>query len=232
MKLVEILARELSEWPDCVVSMSQDSDLQVSHYESTDQVGSTRYGRWDNSGYIPCSRFTVSGLATDYATSIVTREMWEAEKCKLRSVEDTTALLDALEALPGEDYKGYNPIQSRDRIYEIDTLVESLEEERAALVQGLEDEGFKLVGKGVKGDCVEPAMDISDWRDWKAGDKLVVSNYLGSFTTTFKVGEIVTVFLIRDDGVEVATDDELDYGWYFSENEVLSDLKFHSRPKV
>jgi hypothetical protein len=37
------------------------------------------------------------------------------------------------------------PLQWRDRITEIDWAVEALEEERASLIQNLEDEGFKLI---------------------------------------------------------------------------------------
>lgn len=122
MKLVEILARELSEWPVKCKQAEQDRDLEI------------RFTGGCGTGYD-----FFSSMATDHATAIVTREMWEAEKYSLfGNCEDMTK-------------EAFNPLQSRDRIYEIDTLVEALEEERAILVQGIEDQGFKLIiGKGVE----------------------------------------------------------------------------------
>jgi hypothetical protein len=87
MKLVEILARELEEWPNAdghlVKSMSQDGDGEVSHYN--DKIQTFHDDSWGASiqGYIPCSRFQVSKLATDYKTAIVTRADWEAERARI-----------------------------------------------------------------------------------------------------------------------------------------------------
>jgi len=39
------------------------------------------------------------------------------------------------------------PLQWRDRVAEIDREVETLEEERASLIQRLADEGFSLIGR-------------------------------------------------------------------------------------
>lgn len=89
MKLVEILARELDEWPKPdeeygpIESMSQAADLQVSHYAGVRREWLEYIGDWEGGvsvGYVPCSRFEVAELASDHATAIVTREMWQAER--------------------------------------------------------------------------------------------------------------------------------------------------------
>lgn len=75
MKLVEILARELHEWPDGQLWASQDPDKEV---------------RFDED---PIHDFYVSQLADDAGLRFgggarVTREMWEEERAKLnRGVE-------------------------------------------------------------------------------------------------------------------------------------------------
>ena len=92
MKLVGILARELDEWPKAdseyaqIESMSQAGDYQVSHYAGVRQKWRKDLDDWDGAhGYVPCSRFTLSVLATDHATAIVTRADWEAERAKLKA---------------------------------------------------------------------------------------------------------------------------------------------------
>src|SRR5690554_909924 len=93
MKLVEILARELGEWPDGAAVAVQDLDEGVYFNESARSIEyeSEEMGEWSEvnrrSGWIDEWR-TASVLATDHATAIVTREMWEAERAKLnRGVE-------------------------------------------------------------------------------------------------------------------------------------------------
>lgn len=122
----------------------------------------------------------------------------------------------------------FNPIYCRDRIKEIDALVESLEEERVSLVQALEKEGFPLIKKINKQleDCKQSHEDMSDWKNWKEGDNLLTVGEGGGFDF---VGEVVKLLAIGECGVEVATRSEPDYGWYFTSEEVKTDLKFHSR---
>lgn len=97
MKLVELLAKELKEWPapdkeyGQIESMSQAADFQVSHYAGVRQKWREDLADWDGSvgdGYIPCSRFTLSQLATDHATAIVTRPQWQAEKARIAGEVD------------------------------------------------------------------------------------------------------------------------------------------------
>jgi hypothetical protein len=158
MELVQILARELSEWPEGVASMSQDSDEQVSHYERTDQMWTIAYeGSWNSDGYLPVSRFTVSGLATDHATAIVTREMWEAERARVISNHTskkggsgsfkTTFPLGAIGDIPIADRYG-DPRVSRDRIRAIDVQLADLTLERAERIAELAAEGFFFAASG------------------------------------------------------------------------------------
>lgn len=86
MKLLQLLAKELKEWPeaDCeqgrIESMSQAGDMQVSHYSDCRQVWREDVHDWSGHDYVPCSRFKLPELATDHATAIVTRADWESEK--------------------------------------------------------------------------------------------------------------------------------------------------------
>ncbi len=217
MKLVEILARKLSEWPTGIVSMSQDNDCRVSGYSDTIQFLDGD-GDWTTDGYIGLSRFKITLLADDYETAIVTREMWQAEKQRLFGNCEGT-----IKEVAVEGTTLYNPIQSRDRIYEIDSLVESLEEERVSLVQQLEVEGFKLVGKGVK---AYPAEDMSDPSNWEVGDIIKAvsesSGYKQGYTYVVKGFD-------SDRGIVFTEYDSLGCstnGWKYRH------FKFHSRPKV
>lgn len=78
------------------------------------------------------------------------------------------------------------PLQWRDRIREIDAeeakrneehrvAIEALEEERLSLVQKLEDEGLRLIEEKPACDGM-PAEDMSDWRNWKVGDFIVITD--------------------------------------------------------
>ena len=94
MKLVQILAKELKEWPEAdseygpIESMSQADDLQVSHYSGVRQVWREDVHDWSSHDYVPFSRFTLPELATDHATAIVIRADWEAEKARIAGKVD------------------------------------------------------------------------------------------------------------------------------------------------
>lgn len=89
MKLVEILARELHEWPDGAAVAVQDLDRQVCFNLASNGIV-FRSAEWGDllARGLWCHSARMASLATDYATAIVTREMWEAERAKLkRAVE-------------------------------------------------------------------------------------------------------------------------------------------------
>jgi hypothetical protein len=155
MKLVEILARELSEWPEGVKSITQsvfDGDLY------NDRRIMDR--KW---GFRATERHTESS-----AYPVVTREMWEAERARV-SHDD---LLDAASYDHQTKRLLDDPRHSRDRIRAIDAQLAELTLERAERVAELAAEGFALLPVV---DVVEPAGDMEDWRNWQAGDLIEVS---------------------------------------------------------
>jgi hypothetical protein len=78
-----------------------------------------------------------------------------------------------------------DPRAMRDRIREIDTTVEALEEERASLVQRLADEGFVLADPAPK----EPDEDMSDWRNWRSGDTVRCVSHNFKWSDNVGIGE-------------------------------------------
>lgn len=87
MKLVEILARELKEWPATTACFAQDDDGDIYNYVSTSIVRVD--GEWDgeDDSYLDhsfdCPGLYNQDLASDHDTAIVTREMWENERAKM-----------------------------------------------------------------------------------------------------------------------------------------------------
>lgn len=83
MKLVEILAQELEEWPDAAYCLTQDPNGRV--YPWT-QEPSFFVVEWVLGGVNPLigSYEYSSNLASDYRTAIVTKDMWLIEKKKAR----------------------------------------------------------------------------------------------------------------------------------------------------
>lgn len=90
MKLVELLAMELDEWPDDAGDCVQDADR-----DGTIWFLPSRRGELDfNSGSWLCkgSNFDImisrpSELSSDYDTAIVTRKMWKAERDRQKGGE-------------------------------------------------------------------------------------------------------------------------------------------------
>ena len=115
------------------------------------------------------------------------------------------------------------PLQWRDRITEIDRIVEALEEERVSLVQRLEGEGFRLIER-----AVQPVEDMSDCLNWKKGDKVMANDDSAGFGGGFHEGGI---YVMREDctnkdhSIKVVEDDNgVENGWG------SKFFKFHSRP--
>jgi len=75
MKLVEILARELHEWPDGQLWASQDPDKEV------------RFGSASSHDFYASQRADDAGLVFGCGAR-VTRGMWEAERARLQSVPE------------------------------------------------------------------------------------------------------------------------------------------------
>ena len=84
MKLVEILARELKEWPESAKCAAQDGDGEVKFSENMDALPDSPGGVWLRSGnlHIQPISFYVD-VSEDQESSIVTQGMWESERAKL-----------------------------------------------------------------------------------------------------------------------------------------------------
>lgn len=141
MKLVEILAKELGEWPLDTACYSQDGNgLAYPYINTPTWNGSYWSGSPDYDDNAEVLRDIVT--ATDHATAIVTREMWQAERNK-QSCERVEGV--AAEHLACIAKDSCNVILMRDRIREIDATIEAMTAERAELVSKLAGEGFALI---------------------------------------------------------------------------------------
>ena len=119
------------------------------------------------------------------------------------------------------------PTQWRDRIAEIDSTTMALTTERAELVQKLASEGFALIGL-----VVDPVEDMSDWRNWKEGDRIEV---ISKGFDDRDIGEMLTVDgLDNDDAnqpVSVMGDDKI-HSWPIVSRGHFLCIKWHSRPSA
>ena len=120
------------------------------------------------------------------------------------------------------------PLQWRDRITQIDADIKFEEErhcsnmacmdqERSDLVAKLAAEGFALIAP-----VAEPVEDMSDWRNWKAGDLLECVNSQSRHYTSGKIYKFISAS--HHGSVRAMDDREVENGLmpvYF---------KFHSRP--
>ncbi len=96
MKLVELLARELGEWPENVAAMVQERNGRCHGCQSGDLFFDASDEEYNSAWYSKsCSWWPVTGteeysstgnpgkvieLADDYRAAIVTREQWQAER--------------------------------------------------------------------------------------------------------------------------------------------------------
>ena len=176
--LLQILAKHLKVWPKEAKCIAQDADKSAQPYSSDIEF---RYPEWLGEAQAASYAVRLKELAEDHETAIINKAMWKAERIKsdshavnilnqfAKSVnQNQNALNDKCE---GRRYnatfkaKKFNATALRDRIQKIDIVVQELEEERLSLVQSLEAEGFALIDAKR-----EPAEDMTDWRNWKAGD--------------------------------------------------------------
>ena len=207
--LLQILAKELKAWPKgkCK-AIAQDGNSCVFFWENADL-------EFRQSGWFPKKGAAlveedwqltkVVDLAEDHGTAIITKAMWEAEVAGM--------------ALGGKRTAQANPLAWRDRIQKIDIVVQELEEERLSLVQGLESEGFALIDAKR-----EPAEDMSDWRNWEAGD-LIECVTESEVVAVLTVGKVYALGVNR--GSPYITDDD---GDYMSSCIREGHFKFVSRP--
>lgn len=68
-----------------------------------------------------------------------------------------------------------SPLKWRDEIIELEAYEEEFRREREKLIRKLESEGFKLIDH-MAPVCGEMLFNMSDWRNWKTGDIVLISN--------------------------------------------------------
>lgn len=140
----------------------------------------------------------------------------------LESAENAGAII----TVSMRDLHPGNPLIWRDRIHEIDRTIEALEEERVSLIQRLESEGLQLLQ--AKACCAVPVEDMSDWRNWKAGDLLecLTSEYEG----VYEKGKVYEVKAVHSQYAQVLDDCAVGSCCSINDNH-RTKFKFHSRPQ-
>ena len=119
-----------------------------------------------------------------------------------------------------------SPLKWRDEIIELEAYEEEFRREREKLIRKLESEGFKLIDHmtPVYGEQI---IDMSDWRNWQAGDivECVTDDYAGVYTN----GKHYVVELVKEDVFSVFDDcgKGSSCDWFDHESE---GLKFIRRP--
>jgi hypothetical protein len=165
MKLVEILARELSGWPDDCEAITQSAKDSEIYRTSLANVIDLRGG-------VNGSTYLNSRHSEPIGYPLVSREMWEAERTKLVFTDISD---------------DFNPIINRDRIRAIDAKLKDLAEERAERIAELAAEGFALL------DAVGPAGDMSDWQNWEVGDMIECVSHNKQWSGKFEIGSISVI---------------------------------------
>jgi len=200
--LLQILAKDLKAWPKEAKCIAQDANSRAYPYSGAiEYMGDEWAGQLQVASYL----VDLKELAEDHETAIITKCMWKAEVAAI--------------ALGGNKAPQANPLAWRDRIQKIDIVVQELEEERLSLVQGLEAEGFALINAKR-----EPAEDMTDWRNWKAGD-LIECVTESEMVAVLTVGKVYALGVNR--GSPYITDDD---GDYMSSCIREGHFKFVSRP--
>ena len=88
MKLVELLAKELEEWADTTLCYTQDSDGNAFPWV-THPTFFQKDGVWVGTNQLdqnPDALVVDGELSSDYASAVVTKEMWLAERNKLEKL--------------------------------------------------------------------------------------------------------------------------------------------------
>ena len=168
----------------------------------------------------------------DHPGDIIAYRLHKPEQASVEAIEAGIAAADAGKVKPIAEVKSmyeYNPIHTRDRILEIDRTTEALEEERVALVQRLADEGFVLARVDGK---VAPVEDMSDWRNWEAGDiiEMIGDGWAdlsqdGEYVIQSKRDAAISIIDDAGDRRTLTPDDDTMY-----EDGRIPDFKWRSRP--
>lgn len=95
-----------------------------------------------------------------------------------------------------------SPFKWRDTVSELDAYIEKFTRERDALINRLALEGFALIQKiNLNLDKIDATLDMSDWRNWKAGD--VVECTESDFENVYTVGNYYKVAKVTSEYARV-----------------------------
>lgn len=141
---------------------------------------------------------------------------------------DTTEASQAIDALTAKWDHVDGPLLWRDTVNELDAYIEEFTREREALLNRLSEEGFALIPPSVSvvskfcGD-----VDMSDWRNWRAGD--IVECVTDQYSEVYTQGQEYKVQWVKDDMFSVFDNygGESSCDWFDGEEK---DLKFIRRP--
>lgn len=75
MKLVEILARELAEWPQALVNAFQEKNGAI----------------WGNMWFGYKDALGIVNIADDWETALITRGQWQAERDRMKAMDTKQA---------------------------------------------------------------------------------------------------------------------------------------------
>ena len=98
-----------------------------------------------------------------------------------------------------------SPFKWRDTVNELDAYIEKFTRERDALINRLALEGFALIQKiNLNLYKIDATLDMSDWRNWKAGD--VVECTESDFENVYTVGNYYKVAKVTSEYARVQDD--------------------------
>lgn len=265
MKLVEILAKELTEWPSKAEFATQDKDGEVrfmggcgigndfylsvlaDYDDSTVLDGGMRYagevteaqwqaerdrqkgGEWKrhrggdqpksvSDGEVVEVRLRSGDIQEAQADDFI----WNHGDCdesanitqyrvisqpQAEEVEvkpELTYKLDWVEVDDAKIDQIDGPLKWRDEIIELEAHEEDIQREIASLHKRLTDEGFQLVRQYPSAQDGYPAIDMTYWGNWKAGD--VVECTESSCDNVYTVGNYYKVAEVTKEYARVADD--------------------------
>lgn len=119
------------------------------------------------------------------------------------------------------------PFKWRDEVTELNAYIEKYTRERDALIERLASEGFALIPPVVSVVSEFSGADMSDWRNWQAGD--IVECVTGGYTGVYTKGNQYKVEWVKEDCFSVYDDcgEKSSCDWFDYDAE---GLKFIRRP--
>jgi len=129
-----------------------------------------------------------------------------AEKLEKETVKMFDSYFDACESYKPEANTDQidGPIKWRDQIVELEAHEEDIRREIANLHKRLTEEGFQLIRQYPNAHDGYPALDLTYWGNWKAGD--VVECTESSCDNVYKVGNYYKVAEVTKEYARVADD--------------------------